>query len=133
MDRALLYCHTNDRLDAFLSSCRRALDPGGLLVAEMRNGAYFLGRDDLLDAPTAHSFTWQGSGDVSFELQPKGSKVLLTVIHRRLPDRATMGKVGPGWHAHLDVLVARVSGGEPEPFWDSWLRLKEEYDRRLPA
>ena len=85
------------------------------------------------DPPRKLAFSWQGSGDVSFELEPKGSKVLLTVIHRRLPDRATMGKVGPGWHAHLDVLVARVSGEEPEPFWDSWFRLKDEYDRRLPA
>ena len=27
----------------------------------MRNGAYFLGRADLLDTPTVHSFTWQGT------------------------------------------------------------------------
>ncbi|GAB7105515.1 class I SAM-dependent methyltransferase [Streptomyces phaeofaciens JCM 4814] len=61
LDSALLYCHTNDRLDAFLSSCRRALVPGGLLVTEMRNGAYFLGRTDLLDTPTVDAFTWQGT------------------------------------------------------------------------
>ncbi|MDT7839983.1 class I SAM-dependent DNA methyltransferase [Streptomyces justiciae] len=61
LDSALLYCHTNAQLDAFLTSCRRALSPGGLLVAEMRNGAYFLGRTDLLDTPTANSFTWQGT------------------------------------------------------------------------
>ncbi|MFD8232340.1 class I SAM-dependent methyltransferase [Streptomyces sp. NPDC059696] len=61
LDSALLYCHTNDQLDTFLSSCRRALSPGGLLVAEMRNGAYFLGRTDLLDGPTVHEFTWQGT------------------------------------------------------------------------
>ncbi|OQR61266.1 SAM-dependent methyltransferase [Streptomyces maremycinicus] len=61
LDSALLYCHTNDQLDAFLSSCRRALTPGGLLIAEMRNGAYFLGRTDLLDTPTVSSFVWQGT------------------------------------------------------------------------
>ncbi|MDX3313894.1 class I SAM-dependent methyltransferase [Streptomyces sp. NPDC054884] len=61
LDSALLYCHTNDQLYAFLSSCRRALAHGGLLIAEMRNGAYFLGRTDLLDTPTVNSFTWQGS------------------------------------------------------------------------
>ena len=55
------------------------------------------------------------------------------MIHRRLPDRGTMLMVGAGWHMHLDVLVARVSGTEPEPFWDGWSRLKAEYDRRLPA
>ncbi|MFC8394083.1 class I SAM-dependent methyltransferase [Streptomyces sp. NPDC057238] len=61
LDSALLYCHTNDQLDGFLSSCRRALAPGGLLVAEMRNGAYFLGRTDLLDTPGINEFTWQGT------------------------------------------------------------------------
>ncbi|MYZ06813.1 methyltransferase domain-containing protein [Streptomyces sp. SID2999] len=61
LDSALLYCHTNDELDGFLASCRHALMPGGLLVAEMRNGAYFLGRTDLLDVPKVDSFTWQGT------------------------------------------------------------------------
>ena len=85
-----------------------------------------------LNPPRKLAFTWEGSGDVSFELEPKGNEVLLTVIHRRLPDRATMLKVGPGWHTHLDVPVARMTGKEPEPFWDGWSRLKQEYDRRLP-
>lgn len=61
LDSSLLYCHTNDQLDGFLTSCREALTPGGLLVAEMRNGAYFLGRTDLLDSPKTDSFTWQGT------------------------------------------------------------------------
>ena len=59
--------------------------------------------------------------------------MLLTVIHRRLPDRATLLNVSAGWHAHLDVLVARLTGEEPAPFWDGWSRLKTEYDRRIPA
>ncbi|MGP4011839.1 class I SAM-dependent methyltransferase [Streptomyces sp. 4N124] len=61
LDSALLYCHTNDQLVGFLASCRRALTPGGLLVAEMRNGAYFLGRTDLLDTPKVNAFIWQGT------------------------------------------------------------------------
>ncbi|UZI32818.1 class I SAM-dependent methyltransferase [Streptomyces sp. VB1] len=61
LDSALLYCHTNVQLDGFLSSCRRSLAPGGLLIAEMRNGAFFLGRTDLLDTPTVNRLTWQGT------------------------------------------------------------------------
>ncbi|WP_189940158.1 class I SAM-dependent DNA methyltransferase [Streptomyces aurantiogriseus] len=61
LDSSLLYCHANAQLDGFLASCRRTLTPGGLLVAEMRNGAYFLGRTDLLDIPTVDTFTWQGT------------------------------------------------------------------------
>ncbi|AXG81648.1 class I SAM-dependent DNA methyltransferase [Streptomyces paludis] len=61
LDSALLYCRTNDELDGLLASCRRALAPGGLLVAEMRNGAYHLGRTDLLGTPVQHTFTWRGT------------------------------------------------------------------------
>lgn len=42
LDSALLYCHTNEDLTAFLERCRAHLCPDGLLIAEMRNGAYFL-------------------------------------------------------------------------------------------
>jgi uncharacterized protein YndB with AHSA1/START domain len=77
-------------------------------------------------------FAWEGSGDVSFELEPKGNEVLLTLIHRRLPNRATLHGVGAGWHMHLDVLVARARGMQPEPFWDGLSRLRKEYDGRIP-
>jgi uncharacterized protein YndB with AHSA1/START domain len=85
------------------------------------------------DPPRKLSITWNGSGDVSFVLESRGDEVLLTVIHRRLPDRATLLKVSAGWHMHLDILVARATGKEPEQFWDGWSRLQKEYDRRLPA
>lgn len=86
-----------------------------------------------LDPPRKIAFTWSNSGDVSFELEPKGAKVLLTVIHRRLASRDMMAMVGPGWHAHLDVLADRLNEREPGPFWDNWSRLKTEYESRLPA
>jgi len=86
-----------------------------------------------LDPPRKIAFTWSNSGDVSFELEPKGKDVLLTVIHRRLPSRGMMLMVGAGWHMHLDVVVAKVRGTKTEPFWEGWSRLKTEYDRRLPA
>lgn len=85
-----------------------------------------------LDPPRKISFTWSNSGDVTIELEEKGKDVLLTLIHRRLPNRSTMLMVSAGWHMHLDVLVARARGEEPAPFWDGWLKLKQEYDRRLP-
>lgn len=60
LDSALLYCHTGAELSGFLAGCRRHLAPGGLLVAEQRNGAFFLGNTELLDAPTVTTLTWQG-------------------------------------------------------------------------
>ncbi len=88
-----------------------------------------------LDPPRRLVFTWgdSGSGEVSIDLEPRGEKVLLTLIHRRLPDRKMTVMVGAGWHAHLDVLAARVSGKEPAPFWDAWVKLKQDYEGRVPA
>ena len=42
-----------------------------------------------------------------------------------------MLRVGPRWHLHLDVLVARAIGEEPEPIWDGWRRLQKEYAENL--
>jgi uncharacterized protein YndB with AHSA1/START domain len=85
-----------------------------------------------LDPPRRIAFTWGGSGDVSFDLEPQGDEVLVTVVHRRLPDRATLLKVAAGWHSHLDVLVARATGKPAAPFWDAFLRLETEYAARIP-
>lgn len=84
-----------------------------------------------MEPPRRLAFSWQGGSEVTFELEPRGASVLLTLTHRRLKDRTVMGMVGPGWHAHLDVLAARLHGHEPEPFWDGWGRLRKEYERRL--
>lgn len=86
-----------------------------------------------LDPPRLLVISWGEAGEVRFDLATRGAKVLLGVTHSRLPDRETMLMVGAGWHAHLDVMVARLAGVEPGPFWDAWRALKDDYHRRLPA
>jgi uncharacterized protein YndB with AHSA1/START domain len=85
------------------------------------------------DPPRKLAFTWGmgGTGDVTFTLEPRGERTLLTVVHTGLTDPNVRGKVGPGWHAHIDVLAARMAGTEPAPFWDNWTRLKADYDKRM--
>lgn len=82
-------------------------------------------------APRRLSFTWDDTGDVTFAAEPHGRRVLLRIIHRGLADRATLLGIAAGWHMHLDILVTRARGLEPEPFWAGWLRLQGEYDRRI--
>lgn len=86
-----------------------------------------------LDAPYRLSISWGDTGGVTFELEPVGDMVRFTIIHRRIPDRTIMLNVSAGWHAHLDVLAARLADEEPEPFWDRWAELKAEYAQRLPV
>lgn len=85
-----------------------------------------------LDPPRRLAFTWEESGDVSFELEPQGDQVLLTLVHRRLPRRSMQLGVSAGWHAHLDLLVARARGETPSPFWDRWSVLRADYEARIP-
>ncbi|MBG0794371.1 SRPBCC family protein [Methylocystis sp. H62] len=108
-------------------------DPPGQRPPDFGDEHRMQSRITEVDPPRKLAFTWQGSGDVSFELEPRGDHVLLTVIHRRLPDRATLLKVGAGWHMHLDILVARATGKQPAPFWEGWSQLQKEYDKRMPA
>lgn len=91
------------------------------------------GRITELDPPHKLAITWSESGGVTFELAPKGDEVLLTLTHRGLPSRGYMLSVSAGWHMHLDIMAARLSGRNPAPFWDGWARLKADYDKRLPA
>jgi uncharacterized protein YndB with AHSA1/START domain len=83
--------------------------------------------------PTRLAFTFGTHGEVEIDLAPQGNKVLLTLTHRRIADRAMVLMVGPGWHAHLDVLRALMEGAKPAPFWDMWRQLKLDYDARIPA
>jgi len=115
---------------------RWAMDGAGTLppTAEKipKNG--LLTRDSFLSAEPGSPLDIEVPiGSSQGAQEPKGKGVLLTVIHRRLPDRSTMLKVSAGWHMHLDVLLARASGDEPAPFWEGWSKLQKEYDRRLPA
>ena len=86
-----------------------------------------------VDPPRRLSFTWGETGGVTFALEPQGDQVLLTVIHRRVSERKTLLDVSTGWHAHLDVLAARLAGEEPAPFWDHFLTLRKDYEERLSA
>jgi uncharacterized protein YndB with AHSA1/START domain len=79
------------------------------------------------DPPRRLAITWGRSEGVTFDLEEADAQVLLTVTHRKLPDRDMALMVSAGWHAHLDVLVARMSGEGARDFWGKWVRLKGEY------
>jgi uncharacterized protein YndB with AHSA1/START domain len=84
-----------------------------------------------VDPPRLLAFGWNGDSDVTFELEPKGSEVKLTVTHRRAQSRGQLLGVSAGWHAHLDVLEARLNDRDPPMFWANWTQLKADYDQRL--
>jgi len=41
--------------------------------------------------------------------------------------------VGAGGHKHCDILAARIAHRKPGSFRSAWVRLRDEYKRRLVA
>lgn len=85
------------------------------------------------DPPRKLVIAWRNTGDVTFELEPHGDEVLLTLTHERFASRSSIINHAAGWHAHLDILAARARGETSTNFWDQWRAYKDEYERRIPA
>ena len=83
--------------------------------------------------PNRLSFLFGKDGsEVTFDLKSKGQSVLLTLTHRRLPNRSTALNVAGGWHTHLDILIDQLGAKTPRPFWSNYLSRYEEYEARIP-
>lgn len=90
-----------------------------------------------IEPPRLLVISWdEGSADaseVSFTLEPRGERTQLTLVHARLPRRATMLNVAGGWHAHLDVLEDVLAERAPRAFWSNFGARQAAYDRVIPA
>jgi uncharacterized protein YndB with AHSA1/START domain len=99
-------------------------------------GATMHGQVTRCEPPRVLSFTWGGievadNSEVTFELTPQGDLVQLVLTHRRLPNRDEIIGVSAGWHTHVAILIALVSGTKPVPFWATHTRYKAEYTKLL--
>ncbi len=82
-------------------------------------------------APHRLAISWGSTGGVTFTLQEQGSEVLLTITHHRVTDPTVLLNVSAGWHAHVDVLEAKLRGTAATPHWDNFTRVRGEYAARL--
>jgi len=149
MERVWAYLTESDKRALWLAPGAMELRVGGSVDMKFRHSE--LSRDPTLpkdqkncevsgkvtrcDPPRLLSYTWNdGSGDrseVTFELSPRGSNVLLVLTHRRLDDRAHLVGVATGWHTHVGILLDRLNDREPRPFWQTKLQMEAEYQKRL--
>ena len=110
----------------------RLCDDPGQRPAEFGEEHRMASRILVCDPPRRLVFTWNDTGEVALDLAPQEDGVLLTVTHRRLSGRTGLLQVSAGWHAHLDILEARLDGRPFGSFWDHWRSLKDSYAARLP-
>jgi uncharacterized protein YndB with AHSA1/START domain len=102
----------------------------------MEKGASFNARVTQCQPPRLLSHSWpESSGEeseVTFELTPQGEEVLLVLTHRRLAPAGMVNTAG-GWHTHLGILVDRLNGRVPQPFWTVFTQLEGEYAHRIAS
>lgn len=96
------------------------------------------GRILVCEPPNLLSYVWpeeKGASDseVTFELSNEGDKVRLVLTHSKLTSRGDVVGVSGGWHAHVDILAARLAGETPHGFWSMFNRLEAEYEAKTPA
>jgi uncharacterized protein YndB with AHSA1/START domain len=150
IERVWGYLTDSDLRAQWLAAGPMELKPGAPVTFTWRNDELSAGGDPRPEGMEAeHSMacaviraepprllvlSWGASAsEVTFELEPKGVEVKLTLTHRRLPDRGMLLGVSAGWHAHLDLMVARLREQTPPSFWANWTRLRAEYDARIPT
>jgi uncharacterized protein YndB with AHSA1/START domain len=87
------------------------------------------------EPPHLLTFTWMESNgaysEVTFQLAPQGSQVLLTITHRKLPDRDTLLSVSAGWDTHVGILDDVLNERPPRGFWSTHTRLENDYAQRF--
>ncbi|WP_296600619.1 SRPBCC family protein [Phenylobacterium sp.] len=150
IDRVWAYLTDSDLRAQWLAAGEMEARPGATVTFTWRNDDLSGGADERpegmeaehsmactvirAEAPRLLVLGWGASGsEVTFELEPRSAEVLLTLTHRKLSDRGQLLGVSAGWHAHLDLMVARLRGEAPPPFWSNWKRLRAQYDARIPA
>lgn len=101
-----------------------------------QNGHTVRGQVTLCEPPHLLAFTWDEkdgtNSEVRFDLQPQGEKTVLTVTHFRLRDRGEMVSVSSGWHTHLGILESRLENRPQRLFWNTFLEVEAEYEKRIP-
>lgn len=144
VDRIWRYLTDSDLRQTWLAAGQMDLTPGAEMELVWRNDGLSAAQDPrpegfpaeqrmqsrviAVDPMRRLCFAW-GAGDVTFDLEPKGDKVLLTLTHRGL-DAAPLG-VAAGWHTHLDILSARAGDRAAPSFWSAWTGLRAVYQARL--
>jgi uncharacterized protein YndB with AHSA1/START domain len=70
-----------------------------------------------------------GRSQVKFELAEDGDRTRLVVTHSKLADRCERLSAAAGWHAHLDILEAKLENRSAPSFWRAHSAVETEYKK----
>lgn len=72
-----------------------------------------------------------GGGEVRFALEAEGDKVRLTLTHTKIDKGEDAVQFAGGWHTHLGMLDALLSGATRPKFWGPLLQIEADYAAKL--
>ena len=86
----------------------------------------------VVKAEKPHLFVIEWEGLVTFQLEPDGDQVRLTLTHQNLADTKDT-RVGTlaGWHTHLDLLEEVLHDRTPSSFWPAHMDQEGVYEQRV--
>jgi hypothetical protein len=82
--------------------------------------------------PESLAFAWTDAKTISrvlFEIERRPSHVLFLLTHAGLPMGQT-SKCSASWHAHLDILQARLDNKQAEPYATTFRRVISLYEKQ---
>lgn len=110
----------SSRVSAWLAPASLELCDGGSVKIDFGEDQQVNGTISRWEPLDAIEYSWTFSGEpdsvLLIELADEEEGTALVLEHRRLPPDQAVG-YGAGWHAHLDMLDAHVSGENPID-WD---------------
>jgi uncharacterized protein YndB with AHSA1/START domain len=153
IERLWSYLTESDKRRQWLAAGAMELEPGGS-VEHVFDNSNLTGHDDppppkyakhgtavtmrgritACEPPHLLAYWWGERGEpshVTFERERQGDRVRLVVTHSRLASRDEMVSVASGWHAHIGILIDRLSGRSPASFWPTHTQLEGEYEQRI--
>ncbi len=88
----------------------------------------------ICDAPRHLVMVWPGEdgniAEIEIRLSEEADGVRFELVQRGAASAEHfLGALG-GWHAHLDIMVDKLSGDTPKPFWATHEALVEDYRER---
>jgi uncharacterized protein YndB with AHSA1/START domain len=121
-----------EQLPGWLAHATRfQLEVGGAVDLDFGDGDEVHGEIRELEPGRLLEYTWDEQSVVRFELVPREHGVLLLLDHRGLTTNVGV-EYGAGWHAHLDMLAARLAGARVD-FTPRYEGLRPSYEERVAA
>lgn len=102
---------------------------------EMADGVSFDVIVKECNPPTRAVIEWPGARGVpsfvDIRLSPEGENTKLVLIQRGDINMEEFVSAMAGWHTHLGIMIDKLAGKDPKPFWSTHQVYVADYEKRV--